>query len=89
MALWRVACIPCSNPRGVIHRRSTRTNALRIVWYQRIAMFPLAWILGVACLTNDRRVGRYALPLALISAVIALWQSLLYAGIVKEATKLA
>ena len=56
-----------------------------LCWYQRIAMFPLAWILGVACLTNDRRVGRYALPLASIGAVIALWHSLLYAGIVEEA----
>ncbi len=55
-----------------------------LCWYQRIAMFPLAWVLGVACLTNDRRVGRYVLPLALIGAVIALWHSLLYAGIVKE-----
>lgn len=55
-----------------------------LCWYQRIAMFPLIWILGVACLTNDRRVGRYALPLALIGAVIALWHSLLYAGIVEE-----
>ena len=56
-----------------------------LCWYQRIAMFPLVWILGVACLTNDRRVGYYALPLALIGAVIALLHSLLYAGIVKEA----
>lgn len=56
-----------------------------LCWYQRIAMFPLAWILGVACLTNDRRVGQYALPLASIGAVIALWHSLLYAGIVEEA----
>lgn len=56
-----------------------------LCWYQRIAMFPLAWILGVACLTNDRRVGRYVFPLALVGAVIALWHSLLYAGIVKEA----
>lgn len=55
-----------------------------LCWYQRIAMFPLAWILGVACLTNDRQVGFYVLPLALIGAVIALWHSLLHAGIVKE-----
>ena len=56
-----------------------------LCWYQRIAMFPLAWILGVACLTNDLRIGRYALPLALTGGAIALWHSLLYAGIVKEA----
>ena len=56
-----------------------------LCWYQRIAMFPLAWILGAAFLTHDRRVGRYALPFAVIGGVIALWHSLLYAGIVKEA----
>lgn len=56
-----------------------------LCWYQRIAMFPLAWILGVACLTSDSRVGRYALPLTFVGGAIALWHSLLYAGIVKEA----
>ncbi len=56
-----------------------------LCWYQRIAMFPLAWLLGVACLMNDHQIGRYALPFALIGASIALWHSLLYAGIVKEA----
>lgn len=56
-----------------------------LCWYQRIAMFPLAWILGVACLTNDRQVARYALPLTLIGLAFALWHSLLYAGIIEEA----
>ena len=56
-----------------------------LCWYQRIAMFPLALILGVACLTNGHQVLRYALPLTLIGTVIALWHSLLYAGIVEEA----
>lgn len=56
-----------------------------LCWYQRIAMFPLAWILGVACITNHQQVVRYALPLALIGGGIALWHSLLYVGIVEEA----
>lgn len=56
-----------------------------LCWYQRIAMFPLALVLGVACLTDDRRVGRYALPLALAGGAIALWHSLLYAGVIEEA----
>jgi len=56
-----------------------------LCWYQRIAMFPLAWMLGVACFTNDLHVGRYALPLAVVGGIIALWHSLLYAGIVKAA----
>lgn len=56
-----------------------------LCWYQRIAMFPLALILGVACLSNDQHIGRYALPLVFIGGAIALWHSLLYAGVIKEA----
>lgn len=56
-----------------------------LCWYQRIAMFPLALVLGVACLGGDARVGRYALPLCLVGAAVALWHSLLYAGVVEEA----
>ena len=53
-----------------------------LCWYQRIAMFPLALILGTACLGDDRHVARYALPLALAGAAVALYHSLLYAGVV-------
>ncbi|MCW9045206.1 MAG: disulfide bond formation protein B [Alphaproteobacteria bacterium] len=56
-----------------------------LCWYQRIAMFPLAVILGVASLANDRHVWRYSLPLAAIGGLIALWHSLLYVGIIPEA----
>lgn len=56
-----------------------------LCWYQRIAMFPLVIILGIACLYDDLLVWRYALPLSLIGFAIALWHSLLYAGIVAEA----
>ena len=56
-----------------------------LCWYQRIAMFPLAWILGVACFMSDRHVGRYVFPLAFVGGVIALWHSLLYAGFITEA----
>jgi disulfide bond formation protein DsbB len=40
-------------------------------WYQRIAMYPLVPILGIAAFTGDRLIRRYALPLASIGAVIA------------------
>jgi len=35
-------------------------------WYQRIMMYPLAVILIVAAITKDKRVWRYATPLAAI-----------------------
>ncbi len=56
-----------------------------LCWYQRIAMFPLALILGVAAFVGDGGVRRYALPLALLGGAVALWHSGLYAGLLPEA----
>ena len=55
-----------------------------LCWYQRIAMFPLAVILGLACFKNDWRVWLYALPLSVAGSLLALWHSLLYTGIIEE-----
>jgi disulfide bond formation protein DsbB len=43
----------------------------RLCWYQRIAMYPLVVVLGIAARRGDVGVRRYALPLAAIGAVIA------------------
>ncbi|MBX2835713.1 MAG: disulfide bond formation protein B [Gammaproteobacteria bacterium] len=56
-----------------------------LCWYQRIAMFPLALILGIACLSYDFSIYRYALPLAIAGGIVALWHTLLYAGVISEA----
>lgn len=56
-----------------------------LCWYQRIAMFPLVLILGVAALREDRGVHFYALPLALAGAAVALWHSGLYLGLLPSA----
>lgn len=53
-----------------------------LCWYQRAAMFPLAIVLGLACLYEDGSVWRYALPLAVIGSAIAVWHNLLYFGFV-------
>lgn len=55
-----------------------------LCWYQRIAMFPLALILGVSAYSADWTVRRYVLPIAAIGGFIALWHSLLFTGIVPE-----
>lgn len=56
-----------------------------LCWYQRIFMFPLAIILGLACFLDDRRGALYALPLAVGGAAMALYHCLLVAGIVPKA----
>ncbi len=56
-----------------------------LCWYQRIAMFPLAVILGVGLVRNDPAVRAYALPLALAGLAVAVWHSGLYAGVIPKA----
>lgn len=53
-----------------------------LCWYQRIAMFPLSLILGIAAYLSDLTIRRYVLPIAAIGGLVALWHSLLFAGIV-------
>ncbi len=53
-----------------------------LCWFQRAFMFPLAVILGVAAWRADHSVWRYAAPLAAVGGVIAVYHSLLYAGVV-------
>ncbi|MFP4634536.1 MAG: disulfide bond formation protein B [Nitriliruptoraceae bacterium] len=44
-----------------------------LCWYQRIAMYPLVIVLGVAALRGDRQVWRTSLPLAAIGAAVSIW----------------
>jgi disulfide bond formation protein DsbB len=49
----------------------------RLCWFQRTMMYPLAIILIIAALRKDWKVKFYAVPLAAIGAVIALYHWLL------------
>jgi disulfide bond formation protein DsbB len=44
-----------------------------LCWYQRIAMYPLVVILGVAAWRRDRTAWMTAVPLAVIGSAIAIW----------------
>ena len=57
----------------------------QLCWYQRIAMFPLAPILGLALWRGDAAERVYALPLVAAGIAVALWHSGLYAGLISEA----
>lgn len=48
-----------------------------LCWYQRIAMYPLAIVLGIAALRSDRNVRTYVWPVATIGFVIATYHYLL------------
>lgn len=55
-----------------------------LCWYQRIAMFPLALILGIAAWRGDLGAWRYGLPVAVAGLLVAAFHSLLFYGIVPE-----
>jgi disulfide bond formation protein DsbB len=48
-----------------------------LCWYQRIAMYPLAVILGIAAFSNDMKVTKYVLPLSIVGGLISLYHYLL------------
>jgi len=48
----------------------------RLCWYQRIAMYPLPILLGVAWWKRDDGVRRYAVPLAVIGMAISTYHIL-------------
>jgi disulfide bond formation protein DsbB len=48
-----------------------------LCWYQRIAMYPLVLILGIAAIRRDTAIRLYAIPLALVGAAISSYHYLL------------
>jgi disulfide bond formation protein DsbB len=55
-----------------------------LCWFQRIAMYPLALLLGIAALRGDLNIRAYALPLAAVGWVVALIHNLEDWGIVQS-----
>ena len=58
-----------------------------LCWYQRIFMFPLVLILPIGMFPPDRKVVRYALPLAALGWLLAAFHVLLVAGVIPEGVK--
>lgn len=56
-----------------------------LCWYQRIAMYPLVFILGTGIILRDRRMRTYAMPFVLTGLAISVYHNLLYYGVISEA----
>lgn len=55
-----------------------------LCWYQRICLFPLVLILAVGLFPFDKKVVKFALPLAIAGWFTALYHNLLYSGVIPE-----
>jgi disulfide bond formation protein DsbB len=74
LCAWFVAlCATCAALYGseVMH-----LSVCNLCWYQRVAMFPLVLILGIASYRKDFLVTWYAMPLAAIGLLFATYQYL-------------
>jgi disulfide bond formation protein DsbB len=48
----------------------------RLCWYQRIAMYPQAFLLGLALIRRDQGIRAYAILLSSLGALISCWHLL-------------
>ena len=55
-----------------------------LCWYQRIFLFPLVLILAIGLFPFDKKVVKYALPLAITGWLTAVYHNLLYAGFIPK-----
>jgi len=78
VAAWVIALIATAS--ALFIGQVMRMTPCLLCWYQRIFMFPLALILGMAAFADDRRGAVYALPLALGGAAMAAYHAALVAG---------
>ncbi len=56
----------------------------QLCWYQRIAMYPLVFVIGAGIVMRDGRMKYYGLPLCLTGLAISIYHNLLYYGVVPE-----
>ncbi len=71
---WMVALVAMGGSLYFSEARSFVPCAL--CWYQRILMYPLVILLGIASYRQDRAVGIYVLPFTVTGAGVALYHYL-------------
>ncbi len=69
---WLLACLGVL---GSLYFSEIRhLDPCPLCWYQRIFLFPLAIILGIATYRSDRAIWLYCLPLAILGFLFATYQ---------------
>lgn len=77
-ALWLAFVVALTTTTGsLIYSEVYYFEPCRLCWYQRIAMYPLALILGIAAFRRDAGVRRYVVPVATIGLLIAAYHYLI------------
>lgn len=74
VALWLAALVALVAMSGSLYLSEVAGfEPCVLCWYQRIAMYPLVVILGIAAFRGEAGIRRYAAPVAAIGALISTW----------------
>jgi disulfide bond formation protein DsbB len=74
-ALWLAWLVAAGSMVGSLYYSEVVGYApCSLCWYQRIAMYPLVVLFAIAAWRRDRTVRRYAVPLVVVGAALALYQ---------------
>jgi disulfide bond formation protein DsbB len=71
---WLIVLLGCAV--SLYYGEILMIEPCRMCWYQRMALFPLALLLGVGTYRNDRTVIRYAIPLCAFGMIVAVLQAI-------------
>jgi len=78
VGLWFAFAVAAMATTGsLIYSEGLDYEPCRLCWFQRIFMYPLAVVLGIAALRRDRKIWRYTIPLAVIGGSISIYHSLI------------
>lgn len=73
-ALWVATVVALTATAGSLYFSEVAGfEPCALCWYQRIAMYPLVLILGIAAVRRDAAVRRYVAPIATIGALISIY----------------
>ena len=76
--LWTAWLVAATSTAGSLYFSEVADYVpCRLCWFQRIALYPLAVILLVAAIRDDRGVRWYVAPIAAIGAAISTWHYLI------------
>jgi len=84
-ACWLIACVSALG--SLFFSEVMGFAPCVLCWYQRICMYPLVLILPAGLFPFDRNIVRYAAPLSVLGALIAVFHLLLIGGYIPESIK--
>lgn len=69
---------------SLFYSEIAKYDPCKLCWFQRIFMYPLPVLFGIALWKKDKGIIKYALALSIIGGLIALYHYLLQTGIVPD-----